>query len=360
MATIPFEFEGLDTPYSGLDVCKSDGIVNVTWPLMRIVLCHNECYEEEFAQGFRLPPTERIRGVSADISVFKDFGFRIGNYAEFTVFEPWFGDPPERRAWARIGKVEASIGEPTPIMRYVFGHTLRLNDLLDGDWSNVHSIRLVGVSENSVEKGLLQALLTFRSRLAADSLDIGGVSDSEVDQLEEEVDVSEGSELCAPEFCGSDLEPLRMFHRAVSTVDAEFAFLQFYKILEYYCILNSADDLSRLRWDRSISSTEFMRTVLLSVSREERALLCRLIAKIASPSTTKLAVDLGLVSSCDSGKLGSAIYDFRNSIVHAKYDMRATMHSPSILDDSPSAGNWSRVARHLAIETLLQCGSPDR
>jgi hypothetical protein len=359
MATIPLDFsESGDDYLAGLVVTRSTGVVQVSWPLIGVTLRHYETDERSCHAHIRLPPPELIRGENVEFVVFGDFGFRAGSYAEFTVFEPWFHDPPERRAWTKLGTVEASIGEPTPLMRYVMGYPLGTNDAADG-WNGIHTIRLNGVSPSSVERRLLQALLTFRTRLGANDLTITGVSEPEDSYDPDDETLVDGTEVLGPEFCVAEIEPLRLFHQGVAAKDPEYAFLQFYRILEYYSVLRNLDDVAKLRWDRSVSASEFVRHVLTGVPRDERALLCRFVAHVASQDALQRVAELGLASSSEAGVVANALYEFRNAIVHGKYDMRAAMHTVSILETSPIVAHWNEVARLLATAALRQCGVPD-
>jgi hypothetical protein len=60
----------------------------------------------------------------------------------------------------------------------------------------------------------------------------------------------------------------------------------------------------------------------------------------------------GLIQAADVGLLANGVYDFRNSIVHAKYDQKATITVDRLLDRPPHLAAWRKVLMELATEAM--------
>ncbi|MGE0325054.1 MAG: hypothetical protein AB7S68_22210 [Polyangiaceae bacterium] len=357
MSRIPLQYPEIDEDLATSFFHEEDGVVRFTWPEAGVVLSHplSKGRKADAKTSWYVDPHD-IKAESGDIRIFEDYGVAAGNFAEFAVFEPWVGNPVDRRAWTRLGPVEASLGDPSPLMQYVFASTLYSNDLADG-WYGIHTIRLFGVWTPDIERRLLQALLTFRTRLQAE-LRICHLSEPDI--YSDPEPVAGSHELFAPEFCVADTEVLHLFYAAELADDVEFAFLQFYRVLEFYSALSAIDRLASVRWDRSLSSAEFLRQATSAVNRDERSALSELIAKTTSPASLQKAQALGLVKATSAEAFANALYDFRNSVVHAKYDMRAKMHVARVLQGNPAVQGWKELARAAASDAMRTLGERDQ
>lgn len=377
MSTIQLQYPRITTADLGsLRVRTVSGDVHVSWPPVGLDFVHREDQEDGDTTTPFLIPSDAIKCTNSEFGIHDDTGVIFPHYAEFAVWDTRAIQRVARYARIQLGNVEATLGDPTPLMQYLFGYAVYGNDYMAG-WDNIHTIRLRGNLRDVLERKLLQALLAFGAEfrttfvfahLSASSYEYFGEDESEErDETDDDSDaapppeeVTDTQPLHAPDFCISELDALRLFHSGLLAEDPEYSFLQYYRILEYYSVLQHADELSKIRWDRAVSATEFVNKALTLVSREDRAQICRLVARVASASLLKAAVERKMIRSEDGGALGNALYDFRNSVVHAKYDLRATMQIPTLFSKATTIEQWRDILQALARDTMKTLGTPDR
>jgi hypothetical protein len=364
MPILPLHFEDDDDDdaIAGLVGQSVGGRVEVSWPLLNATLLHPEVPDDEHVGSFSVAAApdmpyaapRAIASANSGLVLFGDYGFLLRNYAEFSVLELGMFEPPH--CHAKLGRVEASLGEPTPLMRYVFGQPVYRNDYVE--WDAMATLRLYGTDRDAVERHVLQALLTFEEHLHKNldfhSLEPFEASDNATDDpiLEPVVE--------SPYLLILDIEPLRLFHKGILATDPEYAFLQFYRVLEYYSVLQHADEIARQRWDRAVSNIEYVRATLATIARDERALLAQLVNKTCAVSTLQTATRAGLIDRSDKGTLAVRLYEFRNTLVHAKYDLRASLHTEPLLEPTETTSRWVDVVKLLACGAIQACGTPDR
>lgn len=387
MPTIQLQYPRITTGnLSDLRVSKDAGKVHVAWPPLGLSFVHPEDQVDDNGENPLLIPNGAITCTNSEFDIHEDSGIIFPHYAEFAVFDSMAAQDMARYASIRLGEVEATIGNPTPIMQYLFGYDVYGNGYMSG-WDGISTIRLHGNIRDVLERKLLQALLAFGvefhtvfvfAPLSESSYEYFGEEDEEEedapesrgdDKSAEEEPSTRGlggggakneQEVHAPEFCIADLDALRLFYSAVQAEDPAYSFLQYYRVIEYYSVLQHADELAEFRWDRTVSATEFVSKAMTLVSREDRKHICRLVARVASASVLRAALERKMIKSEDGGALGNALYDFRNSLVHAKYDLRAAMQIPTLFPKGSAIAQWRDIIQALARDAMRILGSPDR
>jgi hypothetical protein len=73
---------------------------------------------------------------------------------------------------------------------------------------------------------------------------------------------------------------------------------------------------------------------------------------LASDDVLERALSARLIDTKDATLFGAKLYDFRNSVVHAKYDQRNLIFSPSTIPGESEAGLWREPFRQLAWSAL--------
>ncbi|MDO9310833.1 MAG: hypothetical protein Q7T85_03950, partial [Nitrosomonas sp.] len=221
-----------------------------------------------------------------------------------------------------------------------------------GDWGDITTVQIHGVRAENAEICLLNALMKYSS--------VYGIHPNVISMADwtHDVEQDQKNEIeHLPSAIPRDIEPLRCFYYARVNVEAMVSCLQYYRVLEYYAFFSLQGDLTSLRRDSSISDNDFLLEVSKMISREEKGPLIKLVAMIAEPSVITSAVSSGLISSPDSTALGTAIYNFRNSIVHAKYDQRAAMRVDSVVSPSSEARAWMLILERLAEAAIKSYAS---
>lgn len=112
-----------------------------------------------------------------------------------------------------------------------------------------------------------------------------------------------------------------------------------------------------MRRRQDLTSKEFTIQVAKMVGDEDRSNICRLVAVVADGAILRLAVKDNLIEKPAADLLGNKLYDFRNSIVHAKHDNRAPMFVPSIFENPPELEAWRRMLDRLARAAIDKLGT---
>jgi hypothetical protein len=101
-----------------------------------------------------------------------------------------------------------------------------------------------------------------------------------------------------------------------------------------------------------LSDREFLKQIAAVISRDEKGPILKLVNQLADQGILNCAEQAKVITASDHRDLGSRLYDFRNSIVHAKYDQRSSMHSQSILSGETDAKKWQEPMRRLAWKAI--------
>lgn len=350
MVTIPTKFSPPSVDYEKhLDITPSDNIYKIFGSIVGI---------EIYANKARWPDFKEIRKHTPEITFHNHFGYSVGLYHEFFI-----NALPNNYSFV-LGKADISFGEVTPMGIYLFDNYH--DKWVHGEsWESVNSIRMFGVYVDVAEAYLLNAIFKYRSRFRfkpellilkphwwEDSNNQNSDSENVNSYVEEET---------SPRFppASIDIEPLRCFYHAIQESDNTSACVHFYKIIEFYAFFELQKEFSSMRHDHALSDRECLIKAAALMTREEKGPIIRLIVKLASPDIVKKAVSLNLLDKADPGILGSRLYDFRNSIVHAKYDHRASLVVDSVLEEVSLTTVWREIFEELALLAINQLGRKD-
>ena len=144
----------------------------------------------------------------------------------------------------------------------------------------------------------------------------------------------------------SDVDPLRFYYKGINDNDHSNAFLQFYRVLEYYSVIQFHDNISDLRWERDLPISNFILEIQKIFYKDERSAICSLVSTVTDSSVVARAYKDGLIDNQKLEVFANALYDFRNSLVHAKYDQRATILSESIFSPHSKVEVWSELSKN--------------
>jgi hypothetical protein len=132
--------------------------------------------------------------------------------------------------------------------------------------------------------------------------------------------------------------------------------VQYYRILEFYAFFDLETNVSNLRHDRKIIDRDFLVKVANAMTRDERTPIIRLVDKLARTTLLRRAVKAGFITEPKGELLGSAIYNFRNAVVHAKYDQRDAIVAQPVLDQPSLTQEWRNILQELAKGAIERLG----
>lgn len=313
-----------------------DDATTATWPIIgeRIVVPEKRQSLEDYVAANNGAFTPHGR-----------FGFTLGRYSEFLIAAPDF-----RYCAFKMGGIEASFGEATPLAAMIFWplHYSKVH----GGWGEFTSLRIYGARAEQVEAAFINAMTAYQGKFGylPDLQPIWAVSDEEAQSDQEEYVYP------APPII-TDLDPLRFFYNGLAQTDDIAACIYFYRTLEYFSFLTNTSELTRLRHDPSLSEADFSKKILDLISRDEKGPIFKLIASIADQTLLGSAAAAKLIDRPVVQLLNEAVYGFRNSIVHGKFSYGYTLLSSSVLQSDATIPQWRSHLQALARLALDRHGS---
>lgn len=275
-------------------------------------------------------------------------GFSIGTYHEFLLTEG-----TDRDATFKMGSVEASFGMATPLAALAFNAYHRGKYF--GEWYEIRSLRLIGVTSDEVEAAFLSACASYEAQYGAlpslYPLDENLLSYFWFREEEE----PEPEFFNAPPFT-TNIEPLRFYYSGLAQADDVGACIYFYRVLEYFSFFTNSSAMSRLRHDATLSDADFSKQILDLMTRDERGPISRLIQSLADHEVLRTAHSEQLIPHANAQSLFETIYALRNSLVHGKFSYGYTLHSDSVLEPDPKLSRWRALLRKMALQAINQYG----
>ncbi|MFH1374686.1 MAG: hypothetical protein ABII79_12905 [bacterium] len=332
MTTIPTKFEPPSWYDEHLDFKKGETLCEICWPLLGLsVFSSKEIY----------PNLEEVMKKTPGFKPHGRQGYSLGQFHEFFV-----SNPPKYYE-CKLGRAGASVGEVTPLGIYLFDSYFDNNYF--GDWDCVASVRILGIPPELVEAYLLNFLIRYfqRFKITLNVFSIKVPEDwcDELQPEEERPTIKERDSLLP---AVNELIPLRLFCYASRDMDDCSACIQYYRVLEYYAFFEQEREFSHLRCDKSMSDREFLTKAATMLTSSERIPLERLIKGLADGVLLNRALEASLIAKDDADILATTLYMFRNSIVHAKYGYRLSIHTDSILDETSVCRSWRGILEKLA------------
>lgn len=317
-----------------------DGVM-VAWPLAGVKLKKRpKSSEVGHLDGLEMDnPMFRMHGLS---------GFSVGTYHEFMV-----GDLGP--AWAyKMGNVEISVGEATPLAAFVFDPYYR--EKWFGEWHHIQSIRVMGAMMEDAELAFANTAIRYANQFhqTPTLLDF---SFPEALWATPEEKAPKPAITAGPPMV-SQIEPLRFFYSGLVNPDPASRCIAFYRVIEYFSFFANQKEFSNLRHDANLSDAVFVKRVLELVTKDEKGPILRLVNLLASADILSRAADLELLGEHGKANLGEELYKFRNSIVHGKQSFGYELFSPSLLQDDNSSERWQGILRDLAQAALDAYGIP--
>lgn len=293
---------------------------------------------------------------NSKLKFFKDKGFYIDNSAEFlfhyTLIESEY--PDNLMVKFNVDDVEFEIGEPSEMFKVMFHHISNDDHF---EWENFHTIKLKNVNKEMLESYLQNAMYMIHKNAPSDLvgdypqvyqylythdyyLDV-----ESTDEIEEIEDIKSFK-------AGEYPEALAFYNEGKQKRD----FLSFYKVLEYFFIINRKEEFESFINDYSCDSdiNKVMDKITKVYRKNEDVLLELLLNNVKNnESIVTKAYSLGLTSKDgDIKEFSKKLYAFRNGQVHGKKDTNLELLVPAILNTDKNK-DWEIILENLA-ELVIQ------
>ncbi len=370
MASLPLRFEPHDWD-EHLEFSETAGVVEARWKPIGMSVFFPPLKEFESA-----PSREDVARHTPQLRFHGHNGYSLGRYTELFVFPSASGilmdDERPEPFFFKMGSIEGSFGQATPLAHFLFdrGH----NEDVDGYFSSFDSVRLMGVAHENAEAVGLSAILLLEkergiplrpTRLGdfcwADDDEKAQNPEAPSERETQDEGAGSGDESAPRQLVlssgFSEVAPLRMLLGGHAEPTPEVAFLQLYRVLEYFSILCNEEKAETMRRDNSMSTRQFLLALQQLMAKDEKGALGRLLSEIADGRVLAIAKEAGLIERPLAPALTEALYEFRNSVVHAKEDRGARLFTSSIFAEPSTASAWRRVCESLAWNAIERYGN---
>ena len=288
-------------------------------------------------------------------------GFKCGDYIEL-FFN--YGNVSYQQDYLikefNIEDVEVEIGSPSEMFQLVFKQLE--DDKYLGDWEMNETLKLSGVNNDNYKSLVQQALFYIGycnpsvyideyPRIIAFSGKYYNVSGYEFDEREqfqltfnEQIEKSEFKKIKFPEV-------ISFYNAAVSMKDEEISFLYFYKVLEYFFIINQKSlFVANIEFYNSTGEiNEFINKTNKIYKQGEEELLTYLLNSIEDKigDILNFANHKGLTNGVNIIDISKGIYNYRNSIVHGKGDYKFDLKIPDDIEKGDDK-MWILIIQEIA------------
>ncbi|MGL4997803.1 MAG: hypothetical protein ACRC5T_02270 [Cetobacterium sp.] len=283
------------------------------------------------------------------IKFYYDFGFYYENYAEFFYYESelvkTLKNPLKEFTF---GKYKIETGEASDIFKLIFSEIT--GDKYFQDWECHETIKIKFVDEKNFEK-VIQMALYFINRYSPDQKATVRKLDSYYDYL----DIKESKKISNIGEVKYQ-EPLIFYAEGLKYGDNEISFLYFYKVLEYFFLINRNEEYENLISEYNKSSEldktdKFINKVSRIHTTNEKDSLNKLLNnpryhdKIQNLANFTYSKKIISQSSIDT--FAKELYVFRNTIIHGKFGDKFKLTLPSIVNGL-NTREWIRITKNLA------------
>jgi hypothetical protein len=301
-------------------------------------------------------------------------GFKLGSRAEFfidySVLYYESDDVVHSNTFEmdefKIGEVTVTIGEPSDMFRLIFKQLE--DDKYLGDWESNSTIKLKGITNENYKDVLQQALFLLgfcNSSIYDDDYpsirtfsgkyySVGGTDE----EIIEERKLKWGNQYTNMEFSESKYsEPINFFNSGMRIEGEEISFLYFYKVLEYFFIINYKDFFIHYidQYNSNKDINKFIENVTGIYKKNEEQLLLSLLKSLETELSPiiKKAYTKGLIKSEELEEFSNELYLYRNSIVHGKGDTRYTLKVTDLIEHDIEMA-WVEIVKSIAVKIIFK------
>jgi hypothetical protein len=291
---------------------------------------------------------ERLEEMNSNVKLHGRYGYSIGNFHEFFITD----SVADNFATLPIAGSIATVGKITPLGYFLF--RADCEEDYHGHIAHWQTIRLQNLPPKNLEAVLLKALDVFCH---------GNTTAIKLRSIEIEEDFYtflEYGKIDKPirdvRRVPCDLAPIRLFYYARREEENEAAFIQFYRILEHYAYNLKIQDIAKLR-RKTIPETDFLKEAHRIVRQHEKDDLFELIKTLPIKAILTKSHKQGLITASTPRALAHKLYEFRNSVVHAKEDYRVPLLVKSPIGEAEGTDLLVSIIRSLAKAAISKYSS---
>lgn len=308
---------------------------------------------------------EIIERENKALTIYRDCGFhdKKQNYSEFLItYDSLFYFDASFVEHYFIGEVSVEVSEPSSLYRLIFNSFAKDKGFGD-EWENHKTVKLKGCRFADQEKTLQQILFLIAKYHAPEYEFIADYptivpytnhgEDTKWNDPDDRLDNSGFDK-----FLYSPVkytEPISLYNKAKKLEDP----ILYYRVLEYFFIINKKLEIKKSieSYNNADNIDAFIIEMSALYRKEESELLKNLLGNIeVIGNQIDYAKQKGLVDSLDVSTFSTKLYEYRNSIVHSKYDTKFKINVPIIEIFHPESkdGYWIEVLRRLAEKVIVQ------
>lgn len=294
-------------------------------------------------------------------------GLKYGDYAEYFIeyeaieyYNDW------NLTEFNIGEIEVRVGTPSELFQLIFKQLE--DDKYLGEWEDNITISLKGINSENY-KSIIQEALFYIAYTNPSIYEDGhprirhfkgkyynceGYEEEEADEIKKvfEKEIEEGY------FKGSEyVEVIGFYNLAVTLQKEEIAFLYFYKILEYFFIINHKKEFENIiqEYNNETNIGKLISEVSNIYKQKEENLLEYLLNSIYEEIKDIIleAFEKKLIKENTLENFSIEIYMYRNSIVHGKGDYRYSLKLPDDIDNHNEI-EWNKILRKISEKLIFK------
>ncbi|TDL70404.1 hypothetical protein E2R58_15085 [Paenibacillus amylolyticus] len=307
---------------------------------------------------------EIIERENRSFTIYRDCGFhdKKQNYSEFLItYDSLFYFDPTFIEHYLIGEVNVEVSEPSSLYRLIFNSFT--DDKGFGDeWINYKTVKLKDCTLADQERVLQQVLFLIAIYHAPEFEFIDDYpaivpytihgDDAKWNDPEEKLGNSVFDKYLYTPV--KYLEPIALYNKAKKLDDP----ILYYRILEYFFIINKKNEIKKSieKYNNVDDIDVFIVEMSALYRKDEPELLKNLLPNIEGiEHITDFAKQKELVDSLDVPTFATKLYEYRNSIVHSKYDTKFKINVPTIEIFHPESKDryWIEILRKLAEKIIV-------
>jgi hypothetical protein len=353
---LTFDYSEDDSPDIEWRFIESKNCWEICFTLLNLSFYYDKKLSLDAADDYYLD-INKIEKLNPHFKAHGRCGYSLGCFHEFFLLSE---ESPH--VSFRIENAEISLGEATPLSRYIFDGEHK--GKYHGDWEYIQTIRLLNVPPDKLEIYLLNALnhiqvcTGFKDHLKSISWKdyVFWLEQSDESEEDDELETDNESIIEDQIKVYKDIEAVSLYRYALTAEDNLSACIYYYRIIEFYAFLRKHHEIDKIRQDQSLNSKNFSKKIHNLVKANESENICGLLEEVVTIPILDFAFNNQLTPSNTKKAFANALYGFRNRIVHAKYEHTSSLIVDSILNPSSELAMWREVFSKLVPEILDKFG----
>lgn len=363
MSIIDQYIENNESDLNELSYKKVNNTIN-----LRIPNCNHQITLDE-KQLQQLQNNELLHNIPG-IQYFGNYGFNINTYGEYflgsdgySLYEI-YGDVSHIDLRFKIGETYFEFNSVSPICRLLLEpyFASKAEYIADrGFYEYFYTLKIINLKLYDYKELIIKALFylnshylkTTKKPLSVFQIIPEGYDENDFSNeayAEKEKIISRTRILKRKDFI--NIEPL-YFYTYACTQNAANQFLGFYRIIEFFFGRGTETEVKNCRFDKSITEKQL---ISLIQSKDERSQLKNLLKNVLNKSDITLLTNYlmhkGYLNDNSFGNFTNRIYEYRNSVVHAKENQIKDTKLPDIFGENDDYLSWNYLIKYIAEKCI--------